>query len=71
MRGGAEPSCLLDFWTQQILRDCEVSTGRGRSCDTLPVLCCAVLCCGDNPIVVAAALPSRCNLSCTKLWDCR
>jgi cytochrome P450 family 710 subfamily A protein len=23
MRGGAEPSCLLDFWTQQILRDCE------------------------------------------------
>jgi hypothetical protein len=24
IRGGAEPSCLLDFWTQQILTECQV-----------------------------------------------
>jgi hypothetical protein len=31
IRGGAEPSCLLDFWTQQILTECQV---RGLLFDT-------------------------------------
>jgi hypothetical protein len=28
IRGGAEPSCLLDFWTQQILTECQVRGGK-------------------------------------------
>lgn len=35
MREGGEPACLLDFWTQQILAECDVSV----CCAWLPACC--------------------------------
>jgi hypothetical protein len=41
MRSGAEPACLMDFWTQQILKECAVRRGEvgvsGPVCAVCPL----------------------------------